>query len=63
MPYWPVYSIYGSQNPSTSDSPSMEAKEKGPPSDLESHVYVHGNELGPSNILVSFGEYCWVFFA
>ena len=35
--YWPQYSIYSSQNPSTSVSPSLAAKEKGPPSDLESH--------------------------
>ena len=37
MPYWPWYSIYSSQNPSTSGSPSLVAKEKGPPSELESH--------------------------
>ena len=38
MPYWPQSdSIYSSQNPSTSVSPSLAAKEKGPPSDLESH--------------------------
>ena len=37
MPYWPWYSIYSSQNPSTSVSPYLVAKEKGPPSDLESH--------------------------
>ena len=32
-----AYSIYSSQNPSTSVSPSLAAKEKGPPSELESH--------------------------
>ena len=32
-----VQYIYSSQNPSTSVSPSLVAKEKGPPSDLESH--------------------------
>ena len=37
MPYWPGYSIYNSQNPSTSVSPSLAAKAKGPVSDLESH--------------------------
>ena len=37
MPYWPGYSIYSSQNPSTSISPSLAAKEKEPLSDLESH--------------------------
>ena len=37
MPYWPQYSIYSTQNPSTSVSPSLAAKEKGPPSNLESH--------------------------
>ena len=37
MPYLPGYSIYNSQNPSTSVSPSLAAKEKGPPSELESH--------------------------
>ena len=37
MPYWLGYSIYSSQNPSTSVSLSLVAKEKGPPSDLESH--------------------------
>ena len=38
MPYWPGYSInIAAQNPSTSVSPSLAAKEKGPPSDLESH--------------------------
>ena len=37
MPYWPQYSIYSSQSPSTSVSHSLAAKEKGPPSDLESH--------------------------
>ena len=36
MSYWPQYSIYSSQNPSTSVSLSLEAKEKGPLSDLES---------------------------
>ena len=36
MPYWLGYSIYSSQNPSTSVSSSLAAKEKGPPSDLES---------------------------
>ena len=36
MPYLPRYSIY-CQNPSTSVSPSLAAKEKGPLSDLESH--------------------------
>ena len=33
---WVQY-IYGSQNPSTSVSPFLAAKEKGPPSDVESH--------------------------
>ena len=37
MPYWPGYGIYSSQDPSTSVSSSLAAKEKGPPSDLESH--------------------------
>ena len=37
MPYWPQYSIYSAQNPSNSVSPSLAAKEKGPPSDLKSH--------------------------
>ena len=37
MPHWLGYSIYSSQNPSTSVSPSLAAEEKGPPSDLESH--------------------------
>ena len=37
MPYLLGYSIYGFQNPSTSVSSSLEAKEKGPPSDLDSH--------------------------
>ena len=37
MPYLSRYSIYCSQNPSTSVSPSLAAKEKEPPSDLESH--------------------------
>ena len=37
MPYWPQYSIYRSQNSSTSDGPSLAAKVKGPLSDLESH--------------------------
>ena len=37
MPYWPQYSIYSSQDPSTSASSSLAAKEKGLPSDLESH--------------------------
>ena len=37
MPYWLGYSIYSSQNPSTSVSSSLLAKEKGPPSDLDSH--------------------------
>ena len=37
MPYLPGYSIYSSQDPSTSVSPSLAAKEKGPPFDLESH--------------------------
>ena len=37
MPYWPQYSIYSSKSPSTSVSPYLAAKEKGPPSDLESH--------------------------
>ena len=32
-----VQYIYSSQNPSTSVSPSLAAKEKGPPSALESH--------------------------
>ena len=32
---WVQY-IYSFQNPSTSVSPSLAAKEKGPPSDLES---------------------------
>ena len=32
-----VQYIYSSQNPSTTVSPSLAAKEKGPPSDLESH--------------------------
>ena len=35
--YWLGYSIYSSQNPSTSVSSSLAAEEKGPPSDLESH--------------------------
>ena len=38
MPYWPGYSIYSSQNYSTSVSSSLATKEKGPPSDLESHA-------------------------
>ena len=33
---WVQY-IYSSQNLSTSVSPSLAAKEKGPPSELESH--------------------------
>ena len=37
MPYWPQYSIYSSQNPSTSVSPYLVAKEKGPPFELGSH--------------------------
>ena len=37
MPYWPQYSIYSAQNPSTSVSSSLAAKEKGPTSNLESH--------------------------
>ena len=37
MPYWPQYSIYSSQNPSTSVSSSLAAKEEGPTSNLESH--------------------------
>ena len=37
MPYLPRYSIYCSQNPSTRVSPSLAAKEKGPPSELESY--------------------------
>ena len=37
MPYWPQYSIYSSQDLSTSVSPSLAAKEKEPASDLESH--------------------------
>ena len=37
MSYWPQYSIYSSQNPSTSVSPSLADKEKVPPFDLESH--------------------------
>ena len=37
MPYWLGYSIYSSQNPSISVSPSLAAKEKGLLSDLESH--------------------------
>ena len=37
MPYWPQYSIYSSQDLSTSVTPSLAAKEKEPPSDLESH--------------------------
>ena len=37
MPYWPQYSIYSSQDPTTSVSPSLTGKEKGPLSDLESH--------------------------
>ena len=37
MPYWPQYSIYSSQDLSTSVSPSLVAKEKEPLSDLESH--------------------------
>ena len=37
MPYWPRYSIYISQNPSTTFSPYLVAKKKGPPSELESH--------------------------
>ena len=37
MPYWPHFSIYSSQDPTTSVSPSLTGKEKGPPSDLESH--------------------------
>ena len=32
-----VQYIYNSQNSSTSVSPSLAAKEKGPPSELESH--------------------------
>ena len=37
MPYCFRYSIYSSQNPSISVSPSLAAKEKRLPSDLESH--------------------------
>ena len=37
MPFWPHYSIYSSQNPITSVSSSLVAKEKDPPSVLESH--------------------------
>ena len=37
MPYLPGYSVYRSKDPSTSVSLSLAAKEKGPPSDLESH--------------------------
>ena len=37
MPYWPQYSIYSYQNPSTSVSPSLAAKEKVPSFYLESH--------------------------
>ena len=37
MPYWPQYSIYSSQNPITSVSSFLVAKEKDPPSELESH--------------------------
>ena len=37
MPYWPQYSIYSSQDPSTSVSPLVAAKKKEPPSDIESH--------------------------
>ena len=37
MPYWPQYSIYSPQNPITSVSSSLVAKEKDPHSDLESH--------------------------
>ena len=37
MPYWPQYSIYSSQDPTTSVSPSLTGKEKEPPSVLESH--------------------------
>ena len=33
---WVQY-IYSAQNPSNSVSPSLAAKEKGPPSDLKSH--------------------------
>ena len=35
MPYWLGYSIYSSKNPSTSVSPSLAAKEKRLPSDIE----------------------------
>ena len=37
MLYWLGYSIYSSQNPSISVSLTLAAKEKGLPSDLESH--------------------------
>ena len=37
MPYWLGYSIYSSKNPSTSVSPSLAAKEKRLPSDIEIH--------------------------
>ena len=37
MIYWLEYSIYSSKNPSTSVSLTLAAKEKGLPSDLESH--------------------------
>ena len=37
MLYWLGYSIYSSQNPSTSVSPPLAAKAKGLPFDLESH--------------------------
>ena len=37
MPNWLGYSVYSSQNASTSVSSSLLAKEKGPPSNLESH--------------------------
>ena len=43
MPYWLGYSIYSYQNLSTSIRSSIEAEEKGPPSDLESH----GQPLNP----------------
>ena len=38
MPYWLGYSIYSSKNPSTSVSPSLAAKEKRLPSDIEIHA-------------------------
>ena len=45
MPYWLGYSIYSSQNVSNSVSSSLVAKEKGPPSDLDSHGEPHNPSI------------------